>query len=216
MTSTTYAVALAGIATLLGACALPPAPSQAITVRTTPAAGAAEQPLIAEGGPDRTPAPVAVVEADNVPVAPTPSAVVPSAPALSRPALDPAALAAARGFGVADPRSTVMGSERALTETGDTNLSAADVRAAAAALAPSFRACYTRALVSDADARGRVRVTLKIGANGEVGSASLSGGEGLPPVALSCIQSVATSARFDPPGGAGCTVVIPLTFAPGE
>jgi hypothetical protein len=60
--------------------------------------------------------------------------------------------------------------------------------------------------------KGSVRVTARIGPNGEVLSASASGGGGLSGSVVSCVQARVASAQFAPPEGGGATVVIPVTF----
>jgi outer membrane biosynthesis protein TonB len=60
--------------------------------------------------------------------------------------------------------------------------------------------------------KGSVRVTAKIGPNGEVLSATPSGGGGLSGTVISCVVARVQSAQFSPPEGGGATVVIPVTF----
>jgi TonB family protein len=76
-----------------------------------------------------------------------------------------------------------------------------------------FRACYNRGLASNPDLSGSVRVTAKIGPNGEVISATPSGGSGLGDEVVNCVVRRVQSATFAAPGGGGATVVIPVTFA---
>ncbi len=76
-----------------------------------------------------------------------------------------------------------------------------------------FRACYMRELASNPDARGTVRLTIRVGPSGAVQgvSASASGNLGS---AVGCIQSRASGARFKPPEGGSAVVVVPVTLIP--
>lgn len=81
-----------------------------------------------------------------------------------------------------------------------------------AGMGQGFRRCYNLGLTADADMKGSVRVTAKIGPSGEVVSAVPSGGGGLSASVISCVVARVSSARFAPPNGGGATVVIPVTF----
>lgn len=88
----------------------------------------------------------------------------------------------------------------------------ANASAVVAGMAAGFRRCYNKGLQSDPTMKGSVRVTAKIGPNGEVLSASPSGGGGLSGEVVSCVVQRVQSAQFAPPEGGGATVVIPVTF----
>jgi hypothetical protein len=75
-----------------------------------------------------------------------------------------------------------------------------------------FRRCYSKGLAEDPSMKGSVRITAKIGPNGEVLSASPSGGSGLSSTVISCVTARVSSAQFAPPEGGGATIVIPVTF----
>jgi hypothetical protein len=81
-----------------------------------------------------------------------------------------------------------------------------------AGMAAGFRRCYNKGLQEDPNMKGSVRITAKIGPNGEVLSASPSGGGGLSGSVVSCVAARVSSAQFSPPEGGGATVVIPVTF----
>jgi hypothetical protein len=81
-----------------------------------------------------------------------------------------------------------------------------------AGMAAGFRRCYNKGLQEDPSMKGSVRITAKIGPNGEVISASPSGGGGLSGTVISCVTARVSSAQFSPPEGGGATVVIPVTF----
>lgn len=81
-----------------------------------------------------------------------------------------------------------------------------------AAMRGGFRACYTRGLASNGDIEGTVRIVTKIGANGEVTSATPSGGGSLGPEVVACIVRRVEIATFAPPQGGNATLVIPVTL----
>jgi hypothetical protein len=79
-------------------------------------------------------------------------------------------------------------------------------------MAAGFRRCYNQGLAENPNMSGSVRITAKIGPNGEVLGASPSGGGGLSGTVISCVTSRVASAQFSPPEGGGATLVIPVTF----
>jgi hypothetical protein len=81
-----------------------------------------------------------------------------------------------------------------------------------AGLRPRFRACYQTGLNSDPNMSGKVVITAKVGPNGEVSSADVSSNTGLSQSVASCIAGVVKRAQFNPPGGGGSTLNIPVTF----
>ncbi|MDI1430477.1 AgmX/PglI C-terminal domain-containing protein [Polyangium sorediatum] len=88
----------------------------------------------------------------------------------------------------------------------------ANASSVVAGMAAGFRRCYNRGLQADPTMKGSVRITAKIGPNGEVLSASPSGGGGLSGEVVSCVVARVQSAQFSPPEGGGATVVIPVSF----
>jgi hypothetical protein len=90
--------------------------------------------------------------------------------------------------------------------------SVANASAVVAGMAAGFRRCYNKGLAEDPNMKGSVRITAKIGPNGEVLGASPSGGGGLSGTVISCVTARVSSAQFSPPEGGGATVVIPVTF----
>jgi hypothetical protein len=90
--------------------------------------------------------------------------------------------------------------------------SVANASAVVAGMAAGFRRCYNKGLSEDPNMKGSVRITAKIGPNGEVLGASPSGGGGLSGTVISCVAARVSSAQFAPPEGGGATVVIPVTF----
>ncbi len=89
--------------------------------------------------------------------------------------------------------------------------SVANASAVVAGMAAGFRRCYNNGLKEDPNMKGSVRITARIGPNGEVLSASASGG-GLSGSVIGCVQGRVASAQFSPPEGGGATIVIPVTF----
>ena len=87
----------------------------------------------------------------------------------------------------------------------------ANAGAVVAGMAAGFRRCYNKGLQEDPNMKGSVRITAKIGPNGEVLSVSPSG-SGLSGTVVSCVAARVSSAQFAPPEGGGATVVIPVTF----
>jgi hypothetical protein len=81
-----------------------------------------------------------------------------------------------------------------------------------AGLRARFRQCYQTGLNSDPSMSGKVVITAKVGPNGEVSDASVSSNTGLSQGVASCISNVVKRAQFDPPGGGGSTLSIPVTF----
>lgn len=88
----------------------------------------------------------------------------------------------------------------------------ANASSVVAGMSAGFRRCYNRGLSEDPTMKGSVRITAKIGPNGEVLSATPSGGGGLSGTVISCVVARVQSAQFSPPEGGGATVVIPVTF----
>jgi len=86
--------------------------------------------------------------------------------------------------------------------------------AVVAGMAAGFRRCYNRGLQEDPSMKGSVKITAKIGPNGEVLGASPSGGGGLSGTVTSCVAARVSSAQFDKPEGGGATIVIPVSFFP--
>ncbi|AKT43214.1 AgmX/PglI C-terminal domain-containing protein [Chondromyces crocatus] len=87
----------------------------------------------------------------------------------------------------------------------------ANASSVVAGMGAGFRRCYNRGLQEDPTMKGSVRITARIGPNGEVLSATPSGG-GLSGTVVSCVVARVMSAQFAPPEGGGATVVIPVTF----
>ncbi|MCC6899066.1 MAG: AgmX/PglI C-terminal domain-containing protein [Polyangiaceae bacterium] len=87
-----------------------------------------------------------------------------------------------------------------------------DAARVVAGLRAGFRACYKRGLEERPDAAGGVRITLRVGAGGEVQGVTTSATGSLPPSVASCVAARAKSAAFSPPDGGAAVVVVPVTF----
>jgi tetratricopeptide (TPR) repeat protein len=74
-----------------------------------------------------------------------------------------------------------------------------------------FRACYQRALASDPDLQGTVRLSILVGADGRVTECSGTG-FGLPVETIDCLLIRAASTQFDPPEGGKAVIAVPITF----
>jgi hypothetical protein len=104
---------------------------------------------------------------------------------------------------------------------GNANVGTAEIRGGqvsnaervVAGMKAGFRACYNRGLASNPDLQGSVKITAKIGPNGEVLSATPAGGAGLGDEVVQCLVRRVQSANFAPPEGGGANIVIPITFA---
>ncbi|HMJ11498.1 MAG TPA: AgmX/PglI C-terminal domain-containing protein, partial [Polyangiaceae bacterium] len=83
-----------------------------------------------------------------------------------------------------------------------------------AALAPSFKACYDRGLTKDPSIVGRVLVTMRIAADGSVGSVKGHRVGFLDDATITCILKAALAARFDASAASERVARVPLTFVP--
>lgn len=81
-----------------------------------------------------------------------------------------------------------------------------------AGMGPSFRRCYNNGLQTNPNMKGSLRITARIGPNGEVVVANPSGGNGLSKEVIDCVVARFKSARFSPPEGGGATIVVPVSF----
>jgi hypothetical protein len=81
-----------------------------------------------------------------------------------------------------------------------------------AGLRPKFRSCYNQGLQSDPTMQGSVTIAASIGPNGEVSAADIASNNGLSTSVANCIARAVRNAQFDPPGGTGAKVNIPVKF----
>jgi hypothetical protein len=81
-----------------------------------------------------------------------------------------------------------------------------------AGMRAGFRACYQRGLAENPDAAGSIRLTIRVGAGGEVAGVSPAPSGSLPASVISCVVARAQSAQFDPPEGGSAVIAVPVTF----
>ncbi len=77
---------------------------------------------------------------------------------------------------------------------------------------PGFHACYRQELANNPDAQGKVRLTLQIGAGGEVDSVSATRSGNLSSGLISCMKRRARSGRFDPPSEGSAVIDVPVSL----
>jgi hypothetical protein len=75
-----------------------------------------------------------------------------------------------------------------------------------------FKACYTKALASDPNAGGTVKVTVRVGEGGEVTSASLASSDAGGALSQ-CIVSSFASMKFSEPDGGSATFTVPVVLS---
>lgn len=81
-----------------------------------------------------------------------------------------------------------------------------------AGMRAGFRACYQRGLAENPDAAGSIRLTIRVGAGGEVAGVSAAQSGSLPASVVSCVQARAQAAQFDAPEGGSAVIAVPVTF----
>ena len=81
-----------------------------------------------------------------------------------------------------------------------------------AGMRAGFRNCYQRGLAENPDAAGSIRLTIRVGAGGEVAGVSPSPSGSLPASVVSCVVARAQAAQFDPPEGGSAVIAVPVTF----
>lgn len=83
--------------------------------------------------------------------------------------------------------------------------------AVVAGMTPGFRRCYNNGINhEDPNMKGSVRITARIGPNGEVLSASASGSGTVSATVVGCMRARVASAQFAAPEGGGATLIIPV------
>jgi len=81
-----------------------------------------------------------------------------------------------------------------------------------AGMRAGFRSCYQRGLSENPDAAGSIRLTIRVGAGGEVAGVTPSPSGSLPASVISCVVARAQAAQFDPPEGGSAVIAVPVTF----
>jgi hypothetical protein len=107
------------------------------------------------------------------------------------------------------------GTARAVVEQagdGGTGAAVPNAERTIAALRPRLRACYNRGLEKDRKMEGRVLVSTRIGAGGEVASACIRELTGLSEAVAGCLVRTVKAAKFDRPSVDGAALSIPISF----
>lgn len=76
--------------------------------------------------------------------------------------------------------------------------------------------CYDSALAQDPTLRGKVTVSVRVGANGQVCSAGIASNEMGSSQVASCVSGSFRGASFPPPRGGCIDVNIPINFVPRQ
>ncbi|MES1188226.1 MAG: VIT domain-containing protein [Myxococcales bacterium] len=91
--------------------------------------------------------------------------------------------------------------------------SVANAARVVAGMRAGFRNCYQRALVSDPNAEGSVRVVISVGPTGAVTNATATAASGNVPASVTaCIAARARAAQFEPPDRGSATIAVPVTL----
>ncbi len=85
-----------------------------------------------------------------------------------------------------------------------------------AGLRPRLRQCYQAGLAADPAMTGKLTLTAKVLANGEVGSVDVASNTGLAPSVATCAKRVMSGAMFDAPGENGSALTMSVTFVPAS
>lgn len=95
--------------------------------------------------------------------------------------------------------------------------STSDVETALAFRAKQSHRCYDNALAQDPTLRGKMSISVRIGANGQVCSASASNNElASNPAVAQCVVNNFRSGTFPAPRGGCVDVSIPINFVPRQ
>jgi TonB family protein len=84
-----------------------------------------------------------------------------------------------------------------------------------ASMRSAFRACYQALLDQEPKASGTVKLSIKVGADGNVTSATATP-SGNVDGAVECVRERALRAKFDPPAGGAAVVNVPVNFVRQE
>jgi hypothetical protein len=77
---------------------------------------------------------------------------------------------------------------------------------------PGFHACYRRELENNPDAHGKVQLTLRIGAGGEVDAVTATHSGNLSSHVIGCMVHRARLAQFDPPSEGSAVISVPVSL----
>jgi len=87
-----------------------------------------------------------------------------------------------------------------------------DAARVVAGMRAGFRACYQRGLNDHPDASGSIRLTIRVGAGGEVTGVTASPSGNLPAAVVSCVQARVQASQFASPEGGSAVIQVPVTF----
>lgn len=95
--------------------------------------------------------------------------------------------------------------------------SSSDIESALAFRAKQAHRCYDNALAQDPTLRGKVSISVRIGANGQACSASVANNElASAPAVASCVAGYFRGQSFPTPRGGCLDVNIPINFVPRQ
>ena len=100
-------------------------------------------------------------------------------------------------------------------EAADATLQAMPVNNAErviAGLRGRFRSCYHRGIAKDFLEQGKVTFKVDIAPNGDVDSVNISSNTGLSITTTDCIEKALRYASFEPPGGSGSMLSVPVNL----
>jgi outer membrane biosynthesis protein TonB len=149
------------------------------------------------------PAPAVVPSAPEVDQAPMLDTPPPPPPSIEEPEDGGAPAAAKQVRSAADPcRAPCEGRENA------------SLLATLRGKGAQARACYERGLRTNATLQGKMTVSVRVGANGQVCSATASGDTLGDPGVTNCVLGQFRASALPPPQGGCVNVQVPLNFVP--
>jgi len=119
------------------------------------------------------------------------------------------------GGGTGTGSAQVVQGPRGSASTGAASVAGGQVSNAArvvAGMRAGFRNCYNRALAQNPDVEGKISLSIKVGAGGEVTGVSAAPSGNLPDSVVSCVKARAQAAQFDPPQGGLAVIQVPVSF----
>jgi hypothetical protein len=81
-----------------------------------------------------------------------------------------------------------------------------------ASLRQTFRRCYQRGLDGNPRMQGGVLVYVKVAPDGNVESTTACKTDNISNAVAQCLRTALAEAKFEPPGGTGSTLTVPITF----
>jgi hypothetical protein len=159
------------------------------------------------GPKDQTGGPKPIASVDAAPTPHTnPDDLVPPPPPPEEPPPDSGPTKVTTGGGTFDPcgMKTCSGQNTP------------DLEAGLAFRAKQAHRCYDMALAQDATLKGKIGITVRVAANGQVCRADVASNDmGSPSVAQCVANMFRQSAHFAPPKGGCIDATIPISFVPG-